>query len=73
MKGQVLTLDELIGKAGDMRVLPSVARKVMEMVEQEDISSNQLADAISKDQALAAHLLKAANSHGITAKRTKCE
>jgi putative nucleotidyltransferase with HDIG domain len=58
----VLSLDELLRKAGDMRVLPSVARKVMEMVEQDDVSGNQLAAVISKDQALAAHLLKAANS-----------
>jgi HD-like signal output (HDOD) protein len=57
-----MKLEELINKAGDMKVLPSVARKVMEMVEREDVSGNQLAEAISKDQALSAHLLKAANS-----------
>ena len=60
--GQVMKLEELISKAGDMKVLPSVARKVMEMVEREDVSGNQLAEAISKDHALSAHLLKAANS-----------
>ena len=62
VEGQVMKLEELINKAGDMKVLPSVARKVMEMVEREDVSGNQLAEAISKDQALSAHLLKAANS-----------
>ena len=62
MNSSLLSLEQLIRKAGDMRVLPSVARKVMEMVEQENTSGTQLADAISKDQALAAHLLKAANS-----------
>ncbi len=34
----------------------------MEMVEREDVSVNQLADTISRDQVLSAHLLKAANS-----------
>jgi HD-like signal output (HDOD) protein len=58
----VLSLDELINRADGMRVLPSVARKVMEMVELDEVSSHQLADVIAKDQALAAHLLKAANS-----------
>jgi putative nucleotidyltransferase with HDIG domain len=57
-----MKLEELINKAGDMKVLPSVARKVMEMVERDDVSGNQLAEVISKDQALSAHLLKAANS-----------
>jgi HD-like signal output (HDOD) protein len=62
VEGLAMKLEELINKAGDMKVLPSVARKVMEMVEREDVSGNQLAEAISKDQALSAHLLKAANS-----------
>ena len=38
VEGQVMKLEELINKAGDMKVLPSVARKVMEMVEREDVS-----------------------------------
>jgi putative nucleotidyltransferase with HDIG domain len=62
VEGRAMKLEESINKAGDMKVLPSVARKVMEMVEREDVSGNQLAEAISKDQALSAHLLKAANS-----------
>ncbi len=62
VSGQTMDLEQLITKAGDMRVLPSVARKVMEMVEREDVSGNQLAETIAKDQVLAAHLLKAANS-----------
>ncbi|MCI0417738.1 MAG: HDOD domain-containing protein [Acidobacteria bacterium] len=61
-EGQAMKLEELINKAGDMKVLPSVARKVMEMVEREDVSGSQLSDVIAKDQALSAHLLKAANS-----------
>jgi len=62
VEGQAVKLEDLINRAGDMKVLPSVARKVMEMVERDDVSGNQLAEAISKDQALSAHLLKAANS-----------
>ena len=34
----------------------------MEMVERDDVSGNQLADVIPKDQALSAYLLKGANS-----------
>jgi hypothetical protein len=37
----VLSLDELINRADGMRVLPSVARKVMEMVELDEVSSHQ--------------------------------
>jgi hypothetical protein len=40
VEGQAMKLEELINKAGDMKVLPSVARKVMEMVEREDVSGS---------------------------------
>lgn len=39
-----MKLEDLINRAGDMKVLPSAARKVMEMVERDDVSGNQLAD-----------------------------
>ena len=58
----VMSLEKLAEIAGDMKVFPAVARKVMEMVDRDDVSGAKLAEAISKDQALAAHLLKAANS-----------
>ncbi len=65
-----MKLEELIDRAGDMKVLPSVARKVMEMVEREEVSASQLAEVIAKDQALSAHLLKAANSDsGVKSRR----
>lgn len=60
--GQIMSLENLVEKAGDMKVFPAVARKVMEMVDRDDVSGTLLAEAISKDQALSAHLLKAANS-----------
>ena len=59
---RAMKLEELINKAGDMKVLPSVARNVVEMAERDDVSGNKMAEAISKDQALSAHLPEAVNS-----------
>jgi HD-like signal output (HDOD) protein len=59
---QRFTLDELFQKAGDIKVIPAVARKVIEIIGQEDVAGKQLAGIISQDPALSAHLLKAANS-----------
>jgi hypothetical protein len=37
VEGQAMKLEELIDRAGDRQALPSVARKVMEMVERQDV------------------------------------
>ncbi|MEW5976613.1 MAG: HDOD domain-containing protein [Acidobacteriota bacterium] len=56
------TLSQLIEKAGDMRVMPTVARRVMELMDDENSTSASVGEAMSKDQSLAAHILKVANS-----------
>ncbi len=54
--------EQLIKKAGDPKVLPSVARKVLEMVNNADTSNSQLCSVIEKDQTISASILKIANS-----------
>jgi len=62
VESQAMKLEEAINKTGEMKVLPSVARKVLGVVERGDVAGNQLAEVIWKEQARSAHLLKAANS-----------
>jgi putative nucleotidyltransferase with HDIG domain len=57
-----LSLEDLVVKAGGMRAIPAAARKVLDLVDDEIASSAALGEALSKDQALAAHVLKVANS-----------
>lgn len=52
----------LIRKAGDPKVLPSVAKKVLEMVNDENTSNTALCNVISRDQTISASVLKIANS-----------
>jgi putative nucleotidyltransferase with HDIG domain len=56
------SLEDLVAKAGGMRAIPAAARKVLDLVDDEQASSAVLGEALSKDQALAAHVLKVANS-----------
>ncbi|MBI5408145.1 MAG: HDOD domain-containing protein [Nitrospirae bacterium] len=57
-----LTKDDLIKKVGDLKVLPFVARKVLETLNDENCSIDDLNDIIEKDQTLAARVLKISNS-----------
>lgn len=52
----------LIRKAGDPKVLPSVAKKVLDMVGDENTSNTALCTVISRDQTISASVLKIANS-----------
>jgi putative nucleotidyltransferase with HDIG domain len=52
----------LIKNAGDLKVLPFVARKVLDTVGDERASLNDLSDVIEKDQTITARVLKIANS-----------
>lgn len=54
--------DELINKAGDLKVLPFVAKKILEIITDENVSTQDLATIIEKDQTIAARVLKIANS-----------
>lgn len=58
----ILLKDELVINAGDLKVLPSVARKVLELVESENSSAFQLSSVIEKDQTIAVKVLKVSNS-----------
>lgn len=58
----ILSKDELINKAGDLKVLPFVARKALEILNDENCSIEDLSAVIEKDQTIAARILKIANS-----------
>jgi len=57
-----LSLEDLVAKAGGMRAIPATARKVLDLVDSDRTTSAVLGEALSRDQALAAHILKVANS-----------
>ena len=54
--------DDLIKKAGDPKVLPFVARKVLRTMSNEGSSSSELSNIIETDQTIAARVLKISNS-----------
>ncbi|MBI5665563.1 MAG: HDOD domain-containing protein [Nitrospirae bacterium] len=59
---KILSKDELINKAGDLKVLPFVARKALEILNDENCSIEDLSAVIEKDQTIAARILKISNS-----------
>jgi putative nucleotidyltransferase with HDIG domain len=58
----IVSKEELIKKAGDINVLPSVARKILDALGDESFSINDLEHIIETDQALAVKILKISNS-----------
>ncbi|MFQ5328619.1 MAG: HDOD domain-containing protein [Thermodesulfobacteriota bacterium] len=58
----VIAKNELIQKAGDLKVLPFVAKKVIETISDENSSATQLSSVIEKDQTISARILKISNS-----------
>lgn len=52
----------IIQTAGDLPSLPPIANLVLERISDPEVTAKQLHDIISKDQALAARILKIANS-----------
>jgi putative nucleotidyltransferase with HDIG domain len=58
----IITKDELINRAGDLKVLPFVARKLLETLNDEGCSIDDLSGIIEKDQTIAARVLKISNS-----------
>jgi putative nucleotidyltransferase with HDIG domain len=56
-------LEELVeGGYLDLPILPGVAAQVIVLTSQEDCDMRELADVITRDQAMAAHVLRIANS-----------
>lgn len=55
-------IDEVVGGFGDLPTVAPIAMRVIEMVDDEDVTINQLADVISTDPGLASRLLRLANS-----------
>jgi putative nucleotidyltransferase with HDIG domain len=58
----VITKEDLVGRVGDLKVLPFVARKALEILNNENCSIVALSDIIEKDPAIAARVLKISNS-----------
>ncbi len=58
----ILSKNEMIEKAGNLSVLPSVARKLLETINDENASIDVLGSIIEKDQSIAAKVLKISNS-----------
>ena len=58
----ILSKDDLINKAGDLKVLPFVARKALDILNDENCSIEDLSKVIEKDQTIAARILKISNS-----------
>jgi HD-like signal output (HDOD) protein len=65
MRGVVFVNNRLLEKirdCGELPSLPAVALRVMDLTQKEDVSSQQVADAISMDPALVAKVLRTVNS-----------
>lgn len=58
----MINYDEIVGEVGDLPPMPIVAVKVMELLQDPDMSIKQLATTISLDAAVSARMLKIANS-----------
>ena len=59
---QLPTKSELIEKAGDVKVLPTIASKVVQVVNNGNSSAHDLTEVIEKDAAITVRILKIANS-----------
>jgi putative nucleotidyltransferase with HDIG domain len=55
-------LEQAIMAAGDLPTIPIVATKVMQLIEMDNISVDEIAKVVSTDPAVAARVLKIANS-----------
>lgn len=58
----VITKEKLISRAGDLKVLPFVARKMLDTIGREMVSISDLGEIIEKDQTISARILKISNS-----------
>ncbi|MFH1679926.1 MAG: HDOD domain-containing protein [Candidatus Eisenbacteria bacterium] len=58
----IQALQKALARLGDLRALPFVAQEVLELARSSSVGTRQLVQTISKDQALAAKVLRIANS-----------
>lgn len=58
----VLSLEDLVKKAAELQMMPQVARKVIDLVADQNSTAQQLADIIEKDPNITTRILKIANS-----------
>ncbi len=56
------TLDQLVREVNELRPLPTVAARILEVTESDKFSAHVLVSVIASDQALSAKLLRLANS-----------
>jgi putative nucleotidyltransferase with HDIG domain len=56
------TVDQLARKVSDISPVSFVSRRVMELLEKEEVSADEVTHVISRDQGLAARILRQANS-----------
>jgi putative nucleotidyltransferase with HDIG domain len=59
---KIITKEELIKKVADPKVLPMVAKKILDIVGNDDASISEICETIQKDQTISANILKVANS-----------
>ncbi len=62
-------LEQIIMAAGDLPTIPVVATKVMQLLDDEDSTADDLAKVVSSDPAVAARVLKISNSSFYGAQR----
>ena len=62
LKTSIPARETLVSKVGDLKVLPFVARKLLEAIGNENASIDELTSIIEKDQTIAARVLKISNS-----------
>ncbi|MEM9563392.1 MAG: GGDEF domain-containing protein [Actinomycetota bacterium] len=55
-------IDTVVGRFGDLPTVAPIAMRVIEMVDDENVGVNELADVIATDPGLASRLLRLANS-----------
>lgn len=59
---EIVALDDIVAKVGDLPAIPKVAEKVMRIIEDPNTTAHQLQRVIDTDVAIAARVLKIANS-----------
>jgi len=59
---EIIQKEELIKRVSDAKVLPMVAKKVLEIVGNDQTSISEICETVQKDQTISANILRIANS-----------